>query len=537
MKKPFSLLILFIGFINNTIASPKVVTTSNCAPPTAATTIEINNVRTMLMNGGDMWWNIFTREAAYEIPKGSNTSSLFAGGIWLSAKDNGGNLHTAGQTYRQRGLDFWPGPLNNFGETDSLVCKQWNKMFSVKGTSIVKARDGVSIDASILNWPGLIAPFVDNNADGIYNPTSGDYPIYDPSILNNIPGEMVWWVMNDVGNSHTAYPGGLPLGVEIQATAFAYPSASSQIINNSTMYRYKIINKSTSSLYDVTMGHFIDPDLGDGDDDYIGCNLLVPGGLFYCYNADGVDSKYGSNPPAIGLTYLRTFKDQNGNRIPASSFMFFTNAGVIGIDSDPNNPVELNRYLHAKWADGMNLTYGTQNGRGGTDSTGFAFPGNIYNQNSWIETAPPGDRRMIPSVGPITLQPGAVNEVVFAMVWARSDTGANKGSVAKLIASTDTIHAAAAANFAAFSTGLNDIRSFNFNIFPNPVTEKCWIDVPDKNNESILVTIVDLQGKQVLQQSFDPAKKIALNLNELDRGVYMINVKQGLRTATKKIVK
>lgn len=536
MRKIYLISTLFIGLSSVINATPTNVTVANCAPPTAITTIEINNVRATLLNGGDMWRSA-SSGAGYEIPKGSNKHSMYTGALWISGFDNGLNLHTAGQTYRQRGLDFWPGPLNNFGETDSLTCKTWDRMFSVKGTAIVNAKNGVSIDASILNWPGSTAPFVDKDADGIYNPASGDYPTYDPSFLNNIPGEMVWWVMNDVGNTHTAYPGGLPMGIEIQVTAFAYPSSTSQAINNSTMYRYKIINKSSSPLYDVTVGNFMDPDLGDGNDDYVGCNTSIQGGLFYCYNAEAIDSKYGNEPPAIGLTYLKTFKDQNGNSLPPSSFMFFTNQGTPGINSDPNNAYELNRYLNAKWADGLNLSYGTPNGRGGTDSTNFAFPGNIYNQNSWVETDVPGDRRMIPAIGPFTLQPGAVNEVVFAMVWAQSDTGANKGSVAKLIASTDSIHTAAATNFAAFTTGIDDSKLLKLNIYPNPILDKCWIDIPSKNNESILVKIFDLQGKVVFQQKIDPISEIVLNVQSLERGVYLVQVNQGSRSSIQKIIK
>lgn len=537
MKKYLLLLFSVLLCQNSVLANN--VTVANCAPPTAQATIEINNVRARLSTGGDIWRNLTNQDSGYEIPKGSNKHSLYTGAIWISGFDNGLNLHTAGQTYRQRGLDFWPGPLNNIGEVDSTACKTWDRLFSVKGKAIVNAKNGLGIDSTIVNWPAGIgmAPYVDVDADGVYEPNSGEYPIYDPSIQSNIPGEMIWWVMNDVGNTHTAYPGGLPMGIEIQVTAFAYPSSTSQAINNSTMYRYKIINKSSSPLYDVTAAHFMDPDLGDGNDDYIGCDLSNPGGLFYCYNAAGVDAIYGNKPPAIGLTYLKTFKAETGENLQPSSFMFFTNQGSSGINADPNNAIEFNRYLHAKWSDGMNLTYGTTTGRDGTVNTSFAFPGNVYNSLSWKETAAPGDRRMIPAIGPFSLQPGAVNQVVFAIVWAQSDTGANKGSVAKLIASSDSIHAAAVTNFSEFSTGFSNAKVFEFKIFPNPILEKCWIEIPSKNNAIIAVKIYDLNGKLVYQNEFDSAKKIELNTDFLQKGAYIIHVKQGERSASQKILK
>jgi hypothetical protein len=540
MKIKTTIVIFLFTLYLMTSSKVNAIGLSNCTPPSASVYIDINNVRAMLLNGGDMWWDVLsTGMSAYEIPKGSGLNTAYASSLWISALDYGGNIHTASQTYRQRGYDFWPGPLNNFGETDSITCKTWDRMFSVKGKAIVNAKIGIGIDSTITNWPGGIgmAPFVDIDGDGVYEPNGGEYPIYDFNIQSNIPGEMVWWVMNDVGNTHTAFPGGLPMGIEIQVTAFAYSSSASQAINNSTMYRYKIVNKSSSPLYDVSAGHFMDPDLGDGNDDYVGCNTSIQGRLFYCYNAEAVDTKYGNKPPAIGLTYLRTFKDENGNSLPPSSFMFFTNQGQSGINADPSNAIELNRYLHAKWADGMNLTYGTPTGRGGTVNTNFAFPGNIYNQNSWIETDAPGDRRMVPSIGPFTLQPGAVNEVVFAMVWAQSDTGANKGSVAKLILSADSVRSAASTNFASYTTGIERNDKFSFSIHPNPVINNCVIELPFKSNELILVKIYNVQGKIVSVQKFDPITKVEINLNNIEPGIFLIQVNQEKKSSTQKIIK
>ena len=50
---------------------------------------------------------------------------------------------------------------------------------------------------------------------------------------------------------------------------------------------------------------WVDPDLGDNQDDYVGCD--VARGLGYCYNGDEDDGTavgYGTNPPAIGVDFL-----------------------------------------------------------------------------------------------------------------------------------------------------------------------------------------------------------------------------------------
>ena len=68
------------------------------------------------------------------------------------------------------------------------------------------------------------------------------------------------------------------------------------------------------------------------------------------------------------------------------------------------------------------LSYGTPTGRGGADQCNYAFPGSTDPDGrvAWNESDVPGDRRMVQSAGPFTLQPGAINEVIIGAVWAES---------------------------------------------------------------------------------------------------------------------
>ena len=100
---------------------------STCNPASQSVDLDVNNVRTKLLNGGDMWWDL--NNPKYEIPKISDPNavrkhSMFAGAIWIGGKDNGGNLKLAAMTYRQFGQDFWPGPLDTTtASTDPLRCE------------------------------------------------------------------------------------------------------------------------------------------------------------------------------------------------------------------------------------------------------------------------------------------------------------------------------------------------------------------------------------------------------------------------------
>lgn len=458
---------------------------ADCDAPTSQIDLDVNNVRARILNGGDMWWDIFaTRNARYEVPKvpvgTRSVHSSFASGLWFGGIDGGGLLRTAGQTYRQTGLDFWPGPLDTVTATVSKeVCAAYDKHFNVLQTQISEAASGGEIHSNVLNWPAMgneslgqaryLAPFVDVDGDGVYNPAVGDYPTLDPNEPGARPDQMIWWVYNDKGGVHTAYPGGDPIGLEIHALAFAF--STSNEINSMTFYKYRVFNRSSSPLFQTYFGVFTDADLGGPDDDYVGCNMALvdsdgpgplpakPRSFGYTYNADNNDLDgsrgglgYGSTPPAFGIDYFRGPMDENGDEIPMTTFMFFTNQGVTGQDSDPRNATELYRYLRGFWADNQPLVYQSPNGRPSPsfqDTCNYAFPGTtdvIRNSDgtfspsgrpNWNETNTPGDRRMVQSSGPFTLNPGAVNEVIIGAVWARAQTGDNLTSIISAITADD----------------------------------------------------------------------------------------------------
>lgn len=496
----------------------------NCAPPTASIDLEINNVRAKLLNGGDMFWDIMgTGDARYEIPKNSGRNSNFTASLWISALDAGSNLYTAGQTYRQRGLDFWPGALNSMGEIDSIDCDDWNDMFNITGTEINDSKGGRGISYNMSRWPSSHAPFFDANSDGIYDPSLGDYPILDVNKPNLVPGQMIYWVFNDKGNTHTAYPGSNSIGLEIQAFAYAFASNTSNAINNSTMYRYRITNKSNTTYSQFRVGFFNDYDLGNANDDYAGCDVSVnPSGkkrnLFYVYNgnnndANGAGPGYGIAPPAFGITVLKPTEME--------SHMVFTNGGVTGLNSDPVNATELDRYLRGFWADGAPLTYGTPNGRGGSDPCKFQFPGSTdpSGRPAWVETDVYGDRRSVSSVASRRLAPGELMDVEFAYVWARDTPGTNLTSLEKLKVTTDTLINEYQTLFSNFSTGISSKKNIEFSIYPNPANEILHI----KGISNIqTIKIYSSEGKLVKEIKTPIEKKI--NIENLPAGSYFIQI-------------
>ncbi len=378
----------------------------------------------MMLNGGDMWWDF--SNSRYEVPAGSGKTPLFAGAIWMGGLNDTGGLHLASQRYRQVGNDFFPGPLDSAGSIMVGECADYDRHWRINKTTIQDFVAGLlnPIPDEILTWPGKgnpngptaisnLAPFVDVNNDGIYDANDGDYPL--------IKGDQaVWWVFNDAGNVHTNSTGN-QLGVEVHVMAYAYQAAND--INNSTFYNYTVINKSSNTYQDFYLGIFTDVDLGNSQDDYIGCNPSL--NLGFGYNGDGFDDSgfsigYGTELPVIGIKMLQLPKDENGNSMDMSSFGYI--AGFPGLTGDPSIASEYYNRLQGLWNTGDPY----REGGFGTDTnnpvTSYIYPGNPGNGAEWSECSAqttPAERKFVQSFGPMTLNPWKPVTFTYSAIFSQ----------------------------------------------------------------------------------------------------------------------
>ena len=74
----------------------------------------------------------------------------------------------------------------------------------------------------------------------------------------------------------------------------------------------------------------------------------------------------------------------------------------------------------------------------------------------------------------------------------------------------------------------------NLNFYPNPVTNG-KIYITSKNTSAKEITIYDVLGKSVLQTTLNVNNK-EVNLGTLNSGVYIIKIKEGDATATRKLI-
>ncbi|MCW3078302.1 MAG: hypothetical protein JWO32_2911 [Bacteroidetes bacterium] len=471
---------------------------ANCTNPKSSRELWVNNIRTIIYSGGDMWWDLFGNGNAYYIVpatanRNNGVSSVFAGSIWMGGLDVGGQLKVAAMTYRQNGVDFWPGPLDTSNASaDPAECAKFDQLYSLSRVEVDNFVTNGVITPNILAWPGngdvskkqgrSLAPFVDVDGDLYYDPTAGDYPAYDvknEALKDNLGfcktklfgDNTLFWVFNDNGGIHTETKG-LAIGVEVRAQAFAFKTNDE--INNMTFYSYEIHNRSSYQLNQTYFTIWVDADLGYYLDDYVGCD--VTRGLGYIYNADPFDETasgtngYQDYPPALGCDFFRgpladpndgidndqdanvvpqtqyTGVDEPGESIQMSRFTYYNN-NIGAFPPQTTNPdlaIHYYNFMTGFWKDGSPFTQGG-NAYGGTAPSQFVYDGDPVGGTGWTEKSAgnlPGDRRFLQSAGPFTLKPGAVNVITYGMPWAQSPSkGGNIESVKLLRVADDKAQA------------------------------------------------------------------------------------------------
>jgi hypothetical protein len=504
-------LLLSLGFANakDNVGKPPVeerprpdirMKSAGCQAATAQRDLDVNNVRTTILNGGDMWWNL--NNARYEVPKVASgqvsKNSLFSGALWIGGVTNG-NLRIAAQTYRQSGNDFYPGPLViGTAFIDAATCKQYDKIWKISLSELDAFRNNPTRWGSpgdeITTWPCMgntaageakyLAPFVDVDNDGNYDPTVGDYPSFDQDNEKNIPDMMLFILFNDKGNIHSETQG-LPIGLELQTHAFAY--STNDEVNNMTFYRTVIFNRGNETIDSCVFGQWVDPDLGNYNDDYVECD--VKRNLGICFNGDDNDEGilgYGLNPPSIGVNFFEGPRRQDGTEIGLTKFVYynndFTNFG------NPSRPEHYWGYLNGIWKDGSPITYGG-NGKGGADTASYMFPGNTdpAGRAAWTERNSqnqPADRRFLQTAGSFSLLPGAVNKVTIGVVWARASSGGATGSFNLLKEASDKAYI---------------LFKNNFNLITGPEAPELVIT---ELNRNLVIQMINTQTVENFKDSF-----------------------------------
>ena len=447
MRKGILLIILFSSFASLAQLPP----ISHCAT---------NNINATILGDGSCFLSQAYEDGeispcpTWEVPVGSGKQTIFQHSLWFGGLDAYDTLHLAAYRFGQVGEDYWAGPLKiTDASIDLMTALKFHHIWNLTREEIdhfIAHHGEANYEApeDILTWPAHgesdyaqnLAPFVDVDGDGHYNPEAGDYP----DIKGN---QCLFFIFNDSYGEHTE-SGGAQLGLEVHAMVYAYDAPDDEALNNTVFINYQFFNRSANDYHNVYLGLWTDWDIGYTWDDFVGCD--VQRNSCFAYNGlpedgDGEPNAYGNNPPVQVLTVLAGPYSDANERLSLTGFMYHSNSSIV--NGDPSIPEHYYNYMQGLWKNGQPMRYGGDGYNTGTIDLPckYMFPGDsdpdnigtngvqpegyVINGVYWTEEQcgnTPYDRRGLASVGPFSLPAGGMQELNYAMitVWKNDSQSA-----------------------------------------------------------------------------------------------------------------
>nr|WP_294859468.1 T9SS type A sorting domain-containing protein [uncultured Fluviicola sp.] len=499
--------------------------------------------------------------------------------------------------------DELPGPYTTNALYDEVVEAKYNRPCHVSLQMIEDHIDSVQMGSSsyipvvgIRNWPAHgntalgqaadLAPFVDANSNGVYEPLLGDYPqIYGNDCVFSITH------YRDNGNANNA--------LEFHSYVYTQLCDTNETFDDVLMRKVKIISRGVEIDSLFFGGHF-DGDMGNYNDDYIGTNVDL--GLIYNYNGDLFDEPNSGRPgfndtlPAQGILVLKGFKQaddgldngigiQPGKSVNGYGFNdgvidneysgLYASAAYTGTNapagqSDPTSAISWYNVLDGRFQFGDEMYYGGTGFSGApcvtAIATNYMFPGDSDTLHwgtagvdpgfSWSEfepcgtgstSNPSGDRRGAYSFGKTTLSNGETIELDYAYLIKRK----NEPTTGILEPVTDLFVKASAVRSAFLSNegpcGINFdpiseslgieesvIEGDLFTVYPNPTTGLVQVNGISETGGTI--RIFDINGK-LLQTVTNYQAMQNLDLSELQGNMFILQISSESKTAQKRVVK
>ncbi|MFQ6678133.1 MAG: T9SS type A sorting domain-containing protein [Fidelibacterota bacterium] len=403
MKRSILLLIFIVSFGYGNLPGVRM-------GPNAIQSLEYkiwdgNQISTYHRNNGAVVDHNATGDAGLEWPIGSGKTAVFASGLWLAAGRINGveEIRTAVSEYTR---EYTPGPYGSNPNAEDVHIYT------------IHAGDDAS-NPDWQNWPvDQGAPWADVDGDGVYDPNV-DHP--------DVRGDLFhWYVMNDGGHTpHFLLWNTPPLGVEVRVSLFGEGPDSP--LKDVMFVKWEIVNTGGNQLDSMYAAFWSDPDIGDANNDFVGCDPEL--NLGYSYNDFIGDIRYGSNPPTVGYVYLQTpIKPSLGDtalvsgdpifdykNIPMNAFSMFS----LGYDTyiDPDGAEILYNYMNGLIGETGEQYIDPVTGQ----PTTYVFNGDPVTGDGWVDYNyyPSGDRRFLITAGPFSMAPSDTQEVAVAIVIAQ----------------------------------------------------------------------------------------------------------------------
>ncbi len=506
--------------------------------------------KTLVFNDGIIWGGIFNGEASPRIG-GSCYSGLKPGRIlepgtptfppvreqWNSASN---------RIYRVRRNVHQPLPFTGkmASRIDSTELRFLSRFQPLSADSVYR-----QYCQDWGNWPDTWgAPFIDQDTNGVYE-WGTDFPCTYGAV------QELWYVANDydsLGSPNNF--GSLPMGIEVQKTIWGYDAAGA--LGNTIFVRTRLINKSGCTIENMVVSQWVDPDVGNALDDFVGCDTTL--NLAYAYNGGTTDAMYGTAVPAVGYLLLQG-PVVTGSAGDAALFDMQYRSGsrnlgmtaFMGTDCGWSDFTCPSGGVPAQWYRAMV----GQLPRGGAmheydDSTRpvttFSFSGDPVSGTGWNEpigTGRAGDRYMIISSGPFTMAPGDTQEVVFATIAGDGPDRLSSVTVLKDYArQVQTFYQSLAAigtTVGRDPLGLPETASLEQN-YPNPFNPRTVVSYQLSDVRNVKLAVYDMLGREVAvlvnERKLPGSYNVEFDGSRLASGMYVYRLSAGSYVECRKMV-
>lgn len=368
------------------------------------TYLDINSLLCFVYNDGNFAYdnaNVFGKTDGLYFPRGTKKTVIYSAGLWIAAEVNG-EVRAATADYAS---EFVQGPMEN---GTFMPDSPAFRVYKIQNGDTPQSNDDYA------EWPGDMGAPVDEFGN--------------PELCGD---QMCWSVFNDADSARHHNDGGStePLGLEVQHTSFAY--GRSGIPSRIIFMKWLIINKGTNNLENTYVSLWCDPDLGNSEDDLVGCDTNLS--LGYCYNGLETDAVYGVAPPAVGIVLLQgplvdgepgdsgKFLEEwySGKRnLTMTSFTKSTNG------TEPDSVIETYNCMKGLALSGDPIVDPSG------DTTKFICAGEPVTSEGWVDESP-DERRFLMSSGPFDMIPGDSQEIVAAIVVAQGSDRLSSVSLVK----------------------------------------------------------------------------------------------------------
>lgn len=541
-----------------------LLTTQVLAQAPVSETIHVNSVEAKVWSNGALFG--FNNEQSFKIPISDDDNSVKLKGFrrvvpWIGGYDDFGNLRLAAIAPTGNKSDFASGLVDIEG---------YNQIWKVTKPEI-RAHWEDFLDNGIINnpnpavmeWPGTwnipqhsfdvgnespedVAPYWDQNSNGLYDPLNGDHPI---PLINwlpfvHLPDEMYFFAFHDKYDDHEVTHGSF-MNMQVFCTIWAYSCPEEPALHNSIFVSIEYWNRGIYPIDSLHFGFLLNFEIGNGNDDFIGC---IPGDSFYesneilyGYNGDSLDQNgFEEATPIIALFPMGN--DPIDFNFFSESTTYFMNVGNSGATPAgigyPISPQEFYRYLTGHWADGTPLRAGG-NGYHPQDTSApvkLMYPGDPTDTIGWSEPTTgntPNLRRAIVSFKCPRMNPGDRQRRSFCFNWARQMDAAtplkaaleqiqfNKSFLDALWQWDSPIPISTPPCLSWDHTSTADLANSEVIIYPNPLSDVLRVS----SNTDVVegLWIIDISGKIRYSQTNLHSAEISIH-PALPSGMYFLTV-------------